>query len=312
MHATDITFTSGPEHLAGTLLLDDQPRPAPVVLLISGSGPIDRNSNTKKLAIDVMGQIAAHLAAKGIGSFRYDKRGVGASTGDYNATGLHDNIADAAAAIEMLRSRAGVNPSRVFVVGHSEGALIATELGAADSDLAGIVLLAGTATRGEELLRWQARNVAASLPRAVKFILRALRQDVVASQSKRLARLKASTNDTERIQLVKMNAKWFREFMAHDPSPSLESLRVPVLAITGSKDIQVNPDDLHRIRGLVTSPCSVELIEDLTHLLRTDAGPPSLKTYKKQAGRPVDTQLLDRCAGWIRDRAATPSTEGAS
>ena len=86
MQTINLTVSSGPETLAGTLITVDQTEPAPAVLLLSGSGPIDRDSNTKKLAIGVMGQVADHLAGEGLASFRYDKRRVGASSGDYKST----------------------------------------------------------------------------------------------------------------------------------------------------------------------------------------------------------------------------------
>ena len=208
MRPVDLTFSIPAGTMAGTLITTDRVEPGPAVLLVSGSGPIDRNSDMKKLAIGVMGQFAEHLGKAGLSSFRYDKRGVGASEGDFLSTGFHDNVADAASAVEMLRERPEIDPDQIFVVGHSEGALIATELGASDPNLAGVVLLAGTATVGEEVLRWQALHVAATLPKPVKRLLRVLRQDIIRTQTKRLAQIRATTDDTERIQLVKINAKW--------------------------------------------------------------------------------------------------------
>ena len=288
--------------MAGTLVTTDAPTPSPVVVLVSGSGPIDRDSNMKRLPIGVMAQVADYLADNGIASFRYDKRGVGASTGDYASTGFYDNVADAAAAIEMLRANDDVDAECIFVVGHSEGALIAAELAATDPRLAGVVLLAGTATPGEEVLHWQAKHVSASLPGPVKLLLRILRQDVARSQRKRLAQIKATTGDTTRVQLVKINAKWLREFMAHDPAPSLESIDVPVLALTGSKDIQVNPADVQRTCQLVGEGCTGHVLDDLTHLLRSEAGPPTLRTYKKQAKRPVNAGMLAAVTEWLREQ----------
>jgi pimeloyl-ACP methyl ester carboxylesterase len=303
MPTTDLTFAAGSVTLAGTLIAPELVQPGPVVLLISGSGPIDRDSNTKKLAIGVMGRFADQLSGAGVASFRYDKRGVGASGGDYFAAGFSDNVADAAAAIEMLRARPDVDPGKVVVVGHSEGALIATELAATDPDLAGVVLLAGTATVGDEVLRWQAQQVAATLPKPVKWVLRVLRKDIAGMQTKRLAQIRATTGDTVRIQLVKINAKWFREFLAHDPVPSLEAIRVPVLAVTGSKDLQVDPDDVERICERVSAECSGHVVDSVTHLLRDEPGPPSVGTYKKQAKRPLDPRVLDLVTSWITDIA---------
>ncbi len=131
MQNIELSFSSGTSTLSGSLVTTAPATiPGPVVLLISGSGPIDRNSNMKRLAIGVMGQMADHLRRNGLGSFRYDKRGVGASGGDYLSTGFHDNVADARAAVDVLRSRPEVDAAQIIVVGHSEGALIATELAA--------------------------------------------------------------------------------------------------------------------------------------------------------------------------------------
>ena len=308
MTSHDLTFANGDHRLVGTFLTPDKLEPFTVALLISGSGPIDRNSNFKRLQIDVMRQVADHLEAAGIASFRYDKRGVGESDGDYRSSGFLDNVADASAALETLRARPEIG--QIFVVGHSEGALISTELAASGADVDGVVLLAGAAVSGQEVLRWQARQVAVTMPRPVKWLLRVLRQDIVRTQAKRLAQLEATTEDVERIQLIRINAKWFREFMDYDPSAALRRIEAPVLALTGSKDIQVDPEDIEAMRLIVGSDFRGEVLPDLTHLLRREDGPPSLRTYKKQARRPVDTGLLDRVSDWIAER--TTNLNGAS
>ncbi|MEX1281385.1 MAG: alpha/beta fold hydrolase [Acidimicrobiia bacterium] len=294
----DVTFPSGDLTLAGTLALPDGDGPFPAAVLVTGSGPLDRDSNTKKLRIDVMAQVATHLAAHGIASLRYDKRGVGESEGDYLAAGLFDNVADARAALAALRERAEVDADRLFVIGHSEGALIATEV-AATEDLAGAVLLAGSAQLGRTVIEWQAAQVAEDLPTAAKVIMKVLRQDVAGQQRKTLDRLEATTDDVARIQFQKLNAKWFREFLAHDPTESLARVRCPVLAITGAKDVQVPPADVELMRGLVPTAFTGEVPADVTHLLRRDPGPPSVRSYKQQAKRPVDRGVLATISGWI-------------
>lgn len=297
----DISIPVADASLSGNLLVPDGlGRPA-AALLVGGSGPLDRDSNSKRMKIDVMRQIAVHLATAGIASLRYDKRGVGDSSGDYLAAGFYDNVEDARRALQTLRGRSEVDPNRIVVVGHSEGALIATELGR-DRELSGIVLLAGSVTSGEEVLKWQARQIAPTLPAPVRWLMRVLRQDVVKTQAKRLARIKASTADVVRVSFVKLNAKWFREFMAHDPAVSLQEAGVPVLAITGSKDIQVNPADVESMARLVPSRFEGHVPQNVTHLLRTEAGPATVRTYKKQAGRPVDGGVLGVVADWIAAR----------
>lgn len=298
----ELTFTSDGHLLTGTLQLPNAPGPHPAALLISGSGPIDRDSNTRRLQIDAMRQVADHLARAGIGTLRFDKRGIGASGGDYHAAGFYDNVADARAGLMALAERPEIDAGRVFVIGHSEGALIGAELAGSDAPIAGLVLLAGAAQTGESVLRWQAVQVAGSLPKPVQWLLKLLRQDVLRTQSKRLEQIKASTGDVMRVQLAKLNAKWFREFLAYDPSEGLRRTDVPVLAVTGSKDMQVDPGDVERMGRLVGSDFTGRVIEDVTHLLRRDDGPPSLRTYKKQARRPVDHRLLDLVTDWILDQ----------
>jgi pimeloyl-ACP methyl ester carboxylesterase len=301
----DLSFPSGSLTLEGSLTFATPPSGA-AALLISGSGPIDRDSNSKRLAIDVMSQVAAHLAAAGIASLRYDKRGVGASDGSFHAAGFHDNVADSRAALDALRARPEVDPDRIVVIGHSEGALIASVL-AGDEHLAGVALLAGSAHSGRDVLTWQARQIAPTLPTPARWLMRLFRQDLERTQAKRLARLAATTDDVVRIQFVKVNAKWFREFMSFEPAEALRRAELPVLAITGSKDLQVDPADVAAMERIVPGPFTGHVVDDVTHLLRAEAGPPSIRTYRKQARRPVDGRVMALVTDWVV--AATRPTE---
>lgn len=303
-----VSIPSGDLTLEGTLNASGSP-PGPAALLISGSGPIDRNSNAKRLPINVMGQIATDLAANGITSLRYDKRGIGRSEGDYPSAGLHDNIDDARSALKALRARPEVDPDQVIVIGHSEGAFIASAL-AADEQLAGVALLAGAATNGKAILQWQAKQVARTLPKPVTLLMKLLRQDLVRTQTKRLERIESSTDDVIRIQFVKLNAKWFREFMSFEPVAALRQAAVPVLAITGTKDIQANPADVALMEQAVPTPFTGHLIDDVTHLLRAEPGTASVRTYKKQARRPLDERVTELLTTWVLSH--TSITNGAN
>lgn len=297
MTESTISIPSSDLVLAGTLHASGPP-PGPAALLISGSGPVDRNSNTKRMSINVMGQIASVLASNDVTSLRYDKRGVGQSEGDYLSAGFHDNISDARAALEALRARPEVDADRVVIIGHSEGALIASAL-AADEQLAGVALLAGAATNGGDVLRWQAEQIAPTLPKPVTLLMKLLRQDLVRTQTKRLARIASSTDDVIRIQFVKLNAKWFREFMLFEPAAALARAAVPVLAITGTKDIQVNPADIELMEHAVPTPFAGHLVDDVTHLLRFEAGTASVRTYKQQARQPLDARVTELLIDWV-------------
>jgi len=139
--------------LAGTLALPDAPGPVPAVAIASGSGPLDRDSNHRRARFDVARQLAHALARGGIASLRFDKRGVAGSPGDWRRAGLHDNAADLAAAVGTLAGRPEVDPVRLLVAGHSEGAILAATVAARDPRVTGAVLLSMSATPGDELLR---------------------------------------------------------------------------------------------------------------------------------------------------------------
>lgn len=287
--------------LVGTLKLPASGEgPFPVVLLLTGSGPVDRDSNHKKLRFGVTTQLADALAEAGVASFRYDKRGVGASPGDWRKVGLWDNVDDAATAVEMLRVRPEIDPSRVAVAGHSEGAVQAVALAARDRSLAGVVMLAGSARAGEELLLWQTRAILPTLPAPVRFLLRVLPFDPVARVARNHAKLKATTDDVVRMDGQRINAKWFREFLAYDPAVDLPKVEAPVLAITGAKDLQVNPEDLAIVDSSAGGPVETHLVPDLTHSLRRQAAAPSLSKYKQEVREPVDSQVLALVTDWAR------------
>ncbi|WP_127125896.1 S9 family peptidase [Georgenia sp. SYP-B2076] len=305
-------FRSGDQTLAGTLTTPDGEGPHPAALLVPGSGPVDRDSNHRRMRLDITRQLSDALVAAGIATFRYDKRGVGESTGRFRAAGFTDNVDDARAALEALAAVPEVDPGALTVVGHSEGALIATVLAAHTTlPVAGVVLLSGSATPGEELLRWQAARIAPTLPKPVRVMLRLLRTDLEARVAKNHAKVKATTTDEARVDGVRINARWTREFMAYDPRPDLGRIAVPVLAVTGGKDVQTDPADLHAIADLVRGPVETHEVPDVSHLLRSQDGPASVNGYKKEIRRPVDKRVLELVVAWVRRHASLGAAEAS-
>jgi pimeloyl-ACP methyl ester carboxylesterase len=152
---------------------------------------------------------------------------------------------------------------------------------------------------GEALLRWQSAQLAPTLPAPVRLILRVLRTDLEARTVKTHAKIKATTTDEARIEGVKVNARWYREFMAHDPRTDLARIGVPVLAVTGGKDLQVPAAELAVIRELVPAPVETHEIVDLSHILRAQPGPASLSGYKRDVRLPIDPGLTDLVVRWV-------------
>jgi pimeloyl-ACP methyl ester carboxylesterase len=301
----DVAFESGSLRLAGTLMLPDTNGTFPAALLIAGSGQTDRDENTKKIRLNALREIAEHLAEQGIATLRYDKRGVGASQGQFWEAGFFDNVSDAASALEYLKRHDHIQPDSVFVLGHSEGAAIAVRLAGTVAGVAGIILLGGEARSGEETLAWQAVQVTKGMRGFNGWLIRLLRIDVRKAQQKQFDKIKRSTKDWYRVQLIaKLNAKWLREFLAYDPAEDLSKIRLPVLAITGSKDIQVNPEDLDRMAELVKGDFEAHKLPNITHFLRTESGEPTISTYKQQVTRPVDAEILRIVSEWLHKRTA--------
>ena len=149
--------------LVGTVTFPDVVDQVPAALLVNGSGPLDRDSNMPGQALDVASSLADSLAARGVASLRFDKRGVGESEGEYLTTSFDRETDDAAAALVALRDIAGVDPERITIVGHSVGATIAIRLAARYEWLAGVVLLAAATTPGVEVMRIQSERIAGSL-----------------------------------------------------------------------------------------------------------------------------------------------------
>jgi uncharacterized protein len=284
--------------LVGTLVRPAAGDSVPGALLLNGSGPLDRDSNMPGQPLNIANAFASALASHGVASVRYDKRGVGESSGDYLTTGFEQEMDDAKSALDALRVTQGIDPSRVTAIGHSIGATIAIRLASRQDWLAGVVLLSGATRSGEEVMRWQSERIAASRRGLGRLRARRFLRD-----QERLRRLLvASIDDVASIDGSQLPARWFREFMEYEPALDLPTIRCPILAITGRSDIQVDPDDVERMRELVSAPFVGETPESLTHILRRDRGRPSLGAYRKQFSRPVDLDLVERIASWTSAR----------
>lgn len=304
----DVRFDSDGYPIAGTFT----PVPAPVAaaLVITGSGRLNRDSDAMLrrtglplLRTSVTRQVAAALNAAGVLTLRYDKRGAGASGGDYLRAGMATNFADARAGLGWLVGRAAGLP--VLAVGLSEGAYHAARL-AAQENIAGTVLLGAPARTGEQVLEWQLAKVAPTLPGVAKALMRLTRTDFVRSQHKRIARLKATSGDITRIGGIRVNARWYREFLGYDPAPDYARITVPVLAITGGHDMQVPPGDVDAIGRLVRGPFEGHAVDDLSHLLRPDPSWAGPRGYRRAVRQPVSPQVLDIITGWVAKHWGRP------
>jgi pimeloyl-ACP methyl ester carboxylesterase len=307
MHETTVTIPVGDVKLSGTYALPEEGGPHPAALIIAGSGPLDREGNHPQLPLGVSRDLATMLADAGWASLCFDKRGVGSSEGDYLSTGFEQEGEDATAAMKWLIERN--DTTTIVAIGHSVGALYAAEMSAFLDGVDGAVLLAYTGKTGRETLQWQAGAIGATLPGFVTGLLRLFGSSVEKQQAKAIRRLDKTDSDVARIQGQKINAKWMREFIAYDPAPVLRATRTPLLAITGTKDVQVDAFDLEDVSLVAGDRAEVHILEDLDHILRFEAAPVSNpKKYKSQIEQPIDARVSGAVIDWLNRLERKPAT----
>ncbi len=313
--AQDVTFAGATASLAGTLTLPTGKGPFPAVVLISGSGPNDRDELVAGHRPFLV--IADYLTRRRIAVLRYDKRGIGASQGDYRAATTLDFAADAAAAVAYLRTRPEIEAGHVGLIGHSEGGLIAPIVAAKDPRIGFVVLLAGPGVDGETILQLQGAAIAriAGADAATIARSRALNAKVFAAVKGAKDYKEAAARATAVLAADPIAAKapmgaiadavasdWFRFFLTYDPVPALRRLRGPVLVLAGSKDLQVPPaENLPPIRAALADDheAVVEEIPGLNHLFQTArTGSPEEYAGIEETVAPA---ALARIAAWIAD-----------
>jgi pimeloyl-ACP methyl ester carboxylesterase len=277
--------------LAGTLTLPPGQGPFPAVVLIAGSGPNGRDElifGHRPFLV-----LADYLTRHGIAVLRYDKRGIGESTGDYATATSLDFAADADAAVAWLSTQPGIAARRVGLIGHSEGGLIAPMVAARDPSVAFMVLMAGPGVDGARVLAEQGRLIAKAMGAKPAEIARtsALRETMIAivrdeaDQAIRAEKLKGAVaaygaaHHLSKMKLARLQAQygvidsdWFRVFFTYDPAPALRMLRIPVLALIGQKDLQVPPDqNIPALRAALADDhhATVEELPGLNHLFQT-------------------------------------------
>lgn len=294
-------FYSDGCHLAGTLA--EVPDPVAAAVVITGSGKLNRDSDARLgrrgpfiLRTGVTRQVAQALGQANVAALRYDKPGIGASGGDYLRAGLTENLAAARAAVHWLAAKYPGLP--ILAVGHSEGTLHAARLAASEPAVAGAILLSAPARNGEQILTWQLAKIVPTLPKAITVIIKLFRLDLAAIQRKRIDLFKTTTSDVIRINGVRINARWFHEFVLHEPAPDYARIDVPVLAITGGHDMQVPPQDVDVIGGLVHGPFEGHVVDDLSHLLRPDPDWKGPRGYRREVRQPVSPKVLALITEW--------------
>ena len=309
MIENEVTFNSGEIQLAGTLCLPSEAGQFTCVLMIHGSGPVDRNENTPTMEMNSFNTIAHHLAERGVCSLRYDKRGCGASSGDFASTGFYDLIQDGLAAYRFLTSQNCVNKEKIFVLGHSEGSMIAPKVHLGYPSVAGLILLGVQMKKMEDGLKYQAQMLAKDVKQGKGFMRLFTRvvwkitcYDPVKAQKTLIEKVKHSKKDSLHYMGKTIYAKWLREHLEYDPVYTMFNVKCPILAITGDKDIQVDPEDAVKVAEVAKGEVEYHIVPNLTHILRTDDSPASFLNYRRLLKQDIDPHVLELINTWLQKR----------
>jgi len=265
--------------LAGTLTLPQEGKKFPVAVLVTGSGPQNRNEevfNHKPFLV-----LSDYLTRNGIAVLRYDDRGVAESGGNYLTATLEDFASDASAAVNYLKTRKEINPKKIGVIGHSEGGTIAFMLASdKNNGLAYIVSMAGMAIPGDSLLRIQ----------------RYLLSKAMGISDEDIAKNEKVVEDITANQMMYPEMK---SLINCNPAAALAKIKCPVLALNGEKDLQVPPDiNLDRIKALVKGKVTTKKYPGLNHLFQHCAT--GLPTEYGNIEETMSPEVLNDIATWIK------------
>jgi len=312
--------------LAGTLTLPEKNGKFPAVILISGSGP--QNRDEELLGHKPFLVLADYLTKNGIAVLRFDDRGTAESTGNFKTATSLDFARDVEFAVKYLQTRKEINKNQIGLIGHSEGGIIAPMVAAKSKDINFIVLLAGTGIRGDQLLLLQqeligkASGISDTDLQKAKVINKGAFDIVLKSNDTDSLKMELtsyikqaikdnpesekpagmSEDDYVKLQVNQLTSSWMKYFIKYNPSPTLEKVKCPVLAINGEKDLQVpakvNLDAIKKAleKGGNKNVTTKEL-PNLNHLFQEcKIGLPSEYATIEQTFSPI---ALEEISSWI-------------
>lgn len=283
--------------LPGTLTMPVGPRPVPAVVLVHGSGPLDRDASVgpNRLFRD----LAVGLASRGVAVLRYEKRSRRHAQRLESAPAItvrDEVIDDALASVAVLRRSTGVDPARVFVLGHSLGGMLVPRIAHADPALAGLIVLAGAVKTIEQALVEQTRY----LITADGQLTDAEREELMAVE--RLAGAVRGLNGADILRAEPIGGappSYWLDLRGYDPPALASRVAQPFLVLQGERDYQVTMADFGRWRAALGSRANVTLrsYPNLNHLFIAGTGPSLPEEYFRPGY--VDGDVVADIARWI-------------
>ncbi|MCM1989385.1 serine aminopeptidase domain-containing protein [Oceanirhabdus seepicola] len=299
--------------LKGTLTIPQiEKEQLPAVLIINGSGAANRDGNIKipPIKFNIYKKLSHFITELGFITLRYDKRGIGESKGNARTAGVSDLVDDINSNIRFLQDHPKVNKDKIILLGHSEGCILST-IANEITPVSGLILLSGAGTNLREPLKYQNSQIVeeAKKSKGLKGVIfkRAFEESKNQKQQDDLYNIVInSTGDTIKYKHKKMPAKWFREHFKYSSEEILDKLKnaqCPIIAITGEKDVQANPEDLKSIENLGKENIKCMTIRNMDHILKEFTGKKTalgaIKQYKKEISHPIHPQLKEALGEWL-------------
>lgn len=228
------------------------------------------------------------------------------SGGNYHETGFYNFVDDAEAWLNCVSAYPELNGAKVYLLGHSEGTLIANFLSAENTQVNGQILLTPFLENLEMTIQRQLKHTLAevrSLTGLKGFVVRLfirLSGDQLTKQRKIMQKVKNTTKSSLKLKKTMINAKWLREIISVEPVEIYAKVHVPTLSIGGEKDLQCLPSDADKVSQHVKGPAETHVLSDMTHILRVDDEPASAFSYKQLSQNPIDPRICEIIVSWLQ------------
>lgn len=281
------------------------------IILIGGSDHIDLDGNIGSIKLRTYEYLADYLCDMGYYTIRFNKRGIGNSSGSFYETGVVDLLDDIDAVYNFLLDGFDAELKKIYLLGHSEGSILATIYSSINKNLGGLILLSGACLdlktaqlRQFSFASQELKNLNGIIGKFIQLFYKS--DKLVENQKSLYDTVLSSTKKTIKYKRKTVQAKWLREHLGYNKTTIksyLSKANMPIFASFGTKDIQSTCEDMEELKAMRLENVTVKQIENLDHMLRDYKYLPTVinqqKQYKYDSTLPLSESLLNELNKWL-------------